>query len=57
MLACNMVIVGNPQPNTDFSDFVGGVIIENLDDGTEGWAHKLGARLAEVAVRIGSKPS
>ena len=56
MLACNMVVVGHPQPDDRFSDFVGGVIVEELDAKTAGWARELGARLAEVALRIRPNP-
>ena len=57
MLSCNMLVVGLPQPDEQWNDFAGGVIVEELDERTGPWAHELGARLAEAARRIRSNPA
>ena len=56
MLACNMVVLGQMQPDRGFSDFIGGVIVEQLNEKTSVWAQELGGRLAEVALRLSSNP-
>ena len=50
MLAANMLVVGTPQPTDGYSDFVGGVIVDELDAATASWAAALGARLAIAAL-------
>ena len=52
MMCCNMVLVGHFQKDEGFSDFVGGVVIEKLDEKTGVWARELGARLAEVSAKL-----
>ena len=52
MLCCNMLVVGHPQATEGWSDFVGGVIVEDLDEKTCRWAAELGARLALAALLL-----
>jgi multimeric flavodoxin WrbA len=52
MLACHMSVVGYPYCEDSPCDFIGGVIIGDLDKQTGRWAEILGQRLAEVARRM-----
>lgn len=52
MLACHMTVVGYPYCEQSPCDFIGGVIIGDLDEETGQWAEILGRRLAEAAGRM-----
>ncbi len=49
-LLYNMAVIGQGTPEAGGSDFVGGVIVEQLDENTAAWAARLGRRLAEMSV-------
>ena len=51
-LLCNMAVIGQGAPEAGGSDFVGGVIVEELDEETAAWAVRLGRRLAEMSLLV-----
>ena len=53
LLLYNMVVIGQGTPDEEGgSDFVGGVIVEDLDDQTAAWARNLGRRLAQMSLLV-----
>ena len=51
-LLYNMAVIGQGTPGAGGSDFVGGVIVEELDENTAAWAARLGRRLAEMSLLV-----
>ena len=48
----NMAVIGQGTPANGGSDFVGGVIVDELDENTADWAARLGRRLAEMSALV-----
>lgn len=48
----NMAVIGQGSPESEGSDFAGGVIVEELDEKSEQWARRLGRRLAEMSALV-----
>ena len=51
-LLYNMAVIGQGAPEAGGSDFVGCVIVEELDENTAAWAARLGRRLAEMSLLV-----
>ena len=52
LMVSNMVVVGQGCGDDVSSDFVGGVIVGELDEATGSWARALGRRLAEMSLIV-----